>query len=136
MITLQSLFNWMQNLPILESILFIVFISCICLLVYAQTREDKFDLRWFILDDVTKRPSIYKVGQAIALTVSTWGFVVLVERNLLTEMYFSLYMGIWAGSTALNRFMDAKSTIANGQAFTLKQNAAQPNQQNNQQGAP
>jgi hypothetical protein len=57
-----------------------------------------------LLDDNGKVSS-FKVGQATALVVSTWGFVVLVQQDKLTEWYYTAYMTVWAGvSLAKNMF--------------------------------
>lgn len=107
--TMGSLLNRFDNLPIMEFMLFLTMTFMILILGYMQFKRDQLDLRWLILDDVTAKPSIHKIGQGLALLVSTWGFVKLVLANNLTETYFTIYMGVWAGSTALNKYLSNKA---------------------------
>lgn len=85
----------------LAAVLFIA----IALLIRIQLKKDKLDFRWLILDDTTKQPSIHKIGQCLALLVSTWGFVMLTMKGTLTEFYFTGYIGVWAGSVALDKLL-------------------------------
>ncbi len=107
--TLGTLLTDIGSLPMMELVLFGALTFIIVVLIYIQTRKDSLDLRWLILDDVTQRPSLNKIGQGLALIVSTWGFLVLVERNLLTEFYFTGYMAVWAGSTVLSQYVASKA---------------------------
>ena len=58
--------------------------------------NNHFDLSHALMGEDNK-VSLYKIGQATALVVSTWAFVTLVQRDKLTEYYFYGYMGIWSG---------------------------------------
>lgn len=94
-----------MQVSVMELILFITVTVLILLLTYMQIKKDSVDLRWLILDDKTGRPSIHKVGQCLALLVSTWAFVKLVVNDRFTTDYLLIYMGVWAGSTALNQWL-------------------------------
>lgn len=108
--TLGQLMTNIESLPIMETLLFGTLTFLLLVLFYIQTRKDSLDLRYLILDSKTKKPSIHKIGQGLALVVSTWGFLVLIERNLLTEFYFTGYMVTWAGTSALNKWIDNKKS--------------------------
>ena len=109
MATMGSLLNRFDDLSILNVLLFVTMAAAIVILGYMQFKRDQLDLRWLILDDVSGKPSIHKIGQGLALLVSTWGFVKLVLAGTLTETYFTIYMGVWAGSTALNQYLSNKA---------------------------
>jgi hypothetical protein len=99
----------LEQIPVMGLMLFITLTAALVILGYMQAKRDQLDLRWLILDDKNARPSIHKIGQVLALIVSTWGFVNLVNKGTLTEYYFTAYMGIWAGSVALNKMLDNKA---------------------------
>lgn len=61
-----------------------------------QRSHPNFDLADLLTGDNGK-VSLAKFGQVSALTVSTWGFAVLVEQGKLTEFYYIGYMTVWAG---------------------------------------
>lgn len=96
------------QVSVMELILFITITVLILLLAYIQIKKDSVDLRWLILDDKTGRPSIHKVGQCLALLVSTWAFIKLVLADRFTTDYLLIYMGVWAGSTALNQWLASR----------------------------
>lgn len=85
--------------------LLMMFIGLLLILVYTQFRKDGFDLRYLISDD-QKRPSLHKIGQLTALMVSTWAFVFEVLHNQMTDTFYTVYMGIWASVTVLNKWAD------------------------------
>jgi len=77
-------------------------------LFYAQSKNDKFDLRYLILSD-NDRPSISKLGQLFSLLVSSWAFVYLVLHDKMTETYYTMYMGIYAATNVASKFLDKKN---------------------------
>jgi hypothetical protein len=89
----------------LATLLLLVISAGVGVLIYAQYKKDNFDLRALIVDPVTKQPSIHQLGQFTALVISSWGLVVLVLHDKLTEAYFSIYMAVWAGANTLDRFL-------------------------------
>jgi hypothetical protein len=56
----------------------------------------KFNLSDAIVDENGKF-SLFRAGQATALIISSWAFIILVQQGTLTEYYFYGYMGIWSG---------------------------------------
>ena len=77
---------------------FSVLLTLVMLLLYRwhTNPSNKFNLTDTLLGEDGKA-SLFKLGQASALIVSTWAFVVLVQHDKLTEYYFYGYMGIWSG---------------------------------------
>lgn len=74
-----------------------------------QKSHEHFDLSDLLTGDNGK-VSLSKCGQAAALAVSTWGFVVLVQTGKLTESYFIGYMTIWSGTRIMQTFAEKKAT--------------------------
>lgn len=73
-----------------------------------QRSHEKFDLADLVTGD-NGRVSLSKCGQAAALAVSTWGFVVLVQQGKLTETYFLGYMTVWSGARLMQTFVEKKA---------------------------
>ena len=80
------------------------------LILFSWHRTDNvtFDLRYLIVDSNTEKASLMKIGQGCALVVSTWGFIVLISTEKMTEWYFTLYMTIWAGANLANKWIEQK----------------------------
>lgn len=88
-------------------ILIIAILAGLVILAYAQIKKDNFDLRTLITEDDGKL-SIHKIGQLVALVLSSWGFVYLILYKEITEFYFMGFMGVWASAEALNKWIDRK----------------------------
>ena len=106
--TLGDLLGRLDKIPIMSLLLFVTMTAFIVILAYLQYKRDALDLRWLLLDDKSGRPSIHKIGQLLALMVSTWGFVYQMTHNTFTETYLTVYMGVWAGVGAVNKLLDNK----------------------------
>lgn len=64
-----------------------------------QKSHPAFDLADIITGENGK-VSLKKIGVAVALVVSTWGFATLVQQGKLSEFYFIGYMAVWCGYRA------------------------------------
>jgi ABC-type Mn2+/Zn2+ transport system permease subunit len=73
-----------------------------------QRHHPKFDLSDILTGD-NGRVSLSKLGEASALVVSTWGFVVLTQQGKLSESYFIGYMTVWTGARILKAKIESKS---------------------------
>lgn len=73
--------------------------------------DNGFKLSDLIVDEATGKLSLFRTGQALALLVSTWGFVVLVRTGKLSEWYFAGYMLAWAGANLAKVALTAKNPI-------------------------
>jgi hypothetical protein len=101
----------------MDMILIGIVLSGIAILFKLQATKDRFDLRSVIADD-KGQPSIHKIGQLVALLLSTWMLVYLAVHNQMTEGYFGTYMGIWAAAQAADKWL--------GRAVDKSQDMPQP----------
>lgn len=78
------------------------------LLAWRATRNQgsRFNFEDILLDSRTGRTSLSKVGQFIALSVSSWGFVFLTLAGKLSEWYFTTYMLAWAGANVASKWIN------------------------------
>lgn len=97
---------------------------CGFVLLRWQRSHPEFDLSDLLTGD-NGRVSLSKFGQATALVVSTWGFVVLIQQGKLSETYFLGYMTVWTGSKLLQSSIDKRN-----------RNHEQYDQQNNYRAYP
>jgi hypothetical protein len=82
------------------SIAFLALVASFVLYKWHTNSSNTFDLTDILLGPDGK-VSLYKVSQAVALAVSTWGFIILIQQGKLTEWYFTAYMGVWAGANVV-----------------------------------
>jgi hypothetical protein len=78
------------------------------ILVVWHKDESRFDLKEIIVDTETNTVSLYKLGQVLALLISTWVLIHETRNGRLNEYLFSLYMFAWAGANSLNKYIDNK----------------------------
>ena len=85
-------------LPYLTELsLVVITLACVIILYkWHNSADNTFDLTDTLLGPDGK-VSLYKVGQAAALIVSTWAFIIMVQKDKMTEYYFYGYMTIWSG---------------------------------------
>lgn len=86
----------MLDLYAAPTMLGLLVVLCGFLLYTWQHKHDAFDLVDLLTADNGKI-SLTKFSRAVALVVSTWGFVALVQQGKLTETYFLCYMAVWTG---------------------------------------
>ena len=78
------------------SLALITLVCCFVLIKWHTNPNNTFNLTDTLLGPDGK-VSLYKIGQAAALIVSTWAFIIMVQKDKMTEYYFYGYMGIWSG---------------------------------------
>jgi hypothetical protein len=78
-------------------------------LVVWHTDKSRFDLKEIILDTETNRVSLYKIGQVLALVISTWVLINETRAGRLNEFLFTMYMVSWAGANSLNKYITNKN---------------------------
>jgi len=66
----------------------------------------KFSIEDLFLDGKTGRASLSKLGQFMALCVSSWGFVFLTLNGTLTEWFYGTYMVAWSGTSLVHKWLD------------------------------
>jgi hypothetical protein len=93
--------------PMAIVLLFIAVLT-LAILWWLQRTKDNFDLRWVIVDEQTKQPSIHKIGQLTALIMSTWLLVYLALQGRMDGTYFGTYMAIWAGAQVANKYLSTR----------------------------
>lgn len=96
--------NWDMAASILFMVAFVV-----TLMVWQKNGQIKFDLKDVIIDTETGKVSIYKLGQLIAMGVSTWIMVYETRAGRLTEFLFTTYMVTWSGTNLIKKYIDAKN---------------------------
>jgi hypothetical protein len=80
-------------------ILSLAVISSILLVSWWHYKRDvRFDVKDIIVDTSTGKVSLYKIGQVVALIISTWIIVHETKSNRLSEWLFLSYMAIWSGT--------------------------------------
>jgi len=86
-------------------------VVCFVLILYSwQKADDTFDLRYILLDKSTNQVSLSKVGQTVALLVSTWVIIHETRNARLNEWLFAGYMFAWAGANFASKWLDNKGT--------------------------
>lgn len=81
------------GLSLIEILGFIALIIGLAVLVYAHLSDDPFDLRYLVVDEISKKLSSYKFAFLVCLIVMSYGFVVLLNQGKMTEWYAGLYAG-------------------------------------------
>jgi hypothetical protein len=116
---------------IATDLLFLILFGLLCIVTYAQFKRKDFDLMNLVVNPDDKTLDIHKVGQLLALLISSWGFIYVTLNNELTEWFFTAYMAIWAGATAANTLIMLRQgrRDQNG-GDDCDPNAAPPNPQN------
>ena len=90
----------MANYLVELSFAVISIVAAIILYRWNKSPSNTFDLIDALLGTDGK-VSLFKISQAVALTVSTWGFVILTQQGKLTEWYFTAYMSVWATASVV-----------------------------------
>lgn len=94
---------------------FLVWGTCVLVLVVLarwHVDESRFDLRRVLIDKKSGLVSLSKLGQFIALVVSTVVLWYEMMHNRLTEWLFVAYMVSWSGANLASRWIDTKNNPA------------------------
>lgn len=67
------------------------------------SKDSRLDLQYLLIDTETKQLSIFKLGQVLALFVSTWILIRETNHDRLNEWLYAGYMFAWAGVNIANR---------------------------------
>ena len=95
-----------MTIPLDTVILLLGLLLLLAALLYAQRKGDNFDLRWVLVDTTTEKVSLMKLGQFVALCVSTWVLIHEVRAGRLTEWLFFGYIATFSGANLANKFID------------------------------
>ena len=69
--------------------------------------KNNFDVRTSLMKD--GHLSLAKMGQLVALLVSTWIIIYQTRKGLLTDWLFTGYMIAWSGANLASKYIDSKS---------------------------
>lgn len=76
-----------------------------------NSSTSKFDFVDLIIDADSKKASTSKIALLFSLIISSWAFIHLTLKNLLTEWYFFGYMSIWVLNKGFNKWVDVKKEL-------------------------
>lgn len=93
-----------------DALLFGLIAAFLLVLLMWQRKDDQFDLRWLLVDTATEKVSLFKVGQFVALIVSSWALIHETRNNHLTEWLFLAYIGTFSGLNVANKVVDKLKT--------------------------
>lgn len=105
---MDKLLQFLSAPSVATDLLFVILLGLVLIVVYAQFRRKDFDLINLVIDGTTKTLDLHKVGQLLALIISSWGFIYVTLNHELTEWFFTSYMVIWAGATAANTLISLR----------------------------
>jgi len=92
--------------------LLVLVILVIAVVWYWHLSDNSFNLQQCLLDSVTGKISVEKIGYMTALSLMSWGFVTLVLHDKITEWYAGLFGGLFvlgrAVSSGLSVIKDVK----------------------------
>lgn len=95
--------------------IFAVFIFlAIVIVLWHREKESNFDIRYIVIDSKTENVSLSKLGQFVALVVSTSALWYEMMHGRLTEWLFIGYMMAWAGANIASKLADAKLATTGG----------------------
>lgn len=74
--------------------------------------DSGFHLQQVLVDSVTGKIAIEKVGYMTALAIGSWGFVTLILRDKMTEWYAGLYLTAFVLGRLGSSWLSVKKDIA------------------------
>ena len=85
--------------------------------VWAWHRDSSndFHLQQVLVDNVSGKISIEKVGYMTALAIGTWGFVTLILHDKMTEWYAGLYLGAFVFGRLGSSWLSIKKDMASSE---------------------
>lgn len=95
--------------PELAAVLLVMSLGLLAALWRLHRGPSNYDLVQLIAEPDGSRLSLSRIGQLVALGVSSWGFVSLVMADRLTEWYYGTYMIAWTGTAIATRILSARA---------------------------
>ena len=89
-------------------------VFCVLIFMWHNDDQTRFDLTELLIDSKTQRVSLMKIGQALALLVSTWVLIYETRAGRLSEWLFLSYMTAWAGANLANKWLRIKESKDGG----------------------
>jgi len=107
--------QWLSSQDISTWYLLVMTLIITIVLVIWHKADTDFHLQQVLIDSVTGKISIEKVGYMTALAIGTWGFVTLIQRDKMTEWFYMGYLSVFAlsrvASSAISVTKDIKSQV-------------------------
>ena len=98
----------------IPGLIYFVFITFMIFIMAQWHRGNtSFDFREALLDQKTRKISFTRLGQFVALIVSTGLLAYEATKGRLTEWLFISYMAAWTGSYAFGKYLDSKQPNTN-----------------------
>lgn len=76
-----------------------------------HTGHNRYSLAQLVAEPDESRLSLSRLGQLVALLVSSWGYVWLTLNDRLTEWYFGTYMVAWAGTYLTAKALAGRQSV-------------------------
>lgn len=94
------------------------------LLTWQLTKDNSIDLKSLLIKD--GEVSLSKLGQLIAMLVSTWIIIYQTRNGLLTEWLFTGYMIAWSGANLVSKWIDRGSPLTSTYKTSYTSNTPEP----------
>lgn len=102
-----------KQLGPIEWLLVFMLAMALYMLHRAQSEDDDFDLRHLVSDPGTGKIVLEKFTMFGAFVFSSWGFVALTMKGVLSEWYFIGYMAAWAATRSFTGWVQSKKATSN-----------------------
>lgn len=86
----------------------VLLVVALALVVVTRDPRHPVSLLQLVTDARSGRMSLGRVGQLVALIVSSWAFVWLTIAGTLTEWYYGTYMIAWAGARIADQLVQQR----------------------------
>ena len=86
----------------------VLLVVALALVVVTRDPRHSVSLLQLVTDARSGRMSLGRVGQLVALIVSSWAFVWLTIAGTLTEWYYGTYMLAWAGARIADQLVQQR----------------------------
>jgi hypothetical protein len=113
---MMDFLNWLRSIDPSTAALVVGTVIVLAVVISWHRSNNDFQLQQMLVDNVSGRVSIEKVGYMTALAIGSWGFIALTLSGKMTEGYFTAYLGVFAlsrvASSGLTVFKDIKAPEA------------------------
>jgi uncharacterized protein YacL len=110
---MQQLLEKIFQNPDIVALSIAVTVSVLLMSWWHYKTDVRFDIKDIIIDTATGKVSLYKIGQIVALIISTWIIVHETKSNRLSEWLFLSYMAIWSGTNLAKAIIEKNNTKNN-----------------------
>lgn len=109
--------NYLEKLQAMDPVIVaLVFMTALVVGVvwsWHANKSNDFHLQQVLVDSVTGKIAIEKVGFMTALAVGTWGFTALIIKGQMTEWYAGIYIGAFVAGRLGSSWLSVKKEIFN-----------------------